>query len=156
MRRRQAAPLGGPLSAALPIGWRLRAIAAAAIISPLLEIVSFARLERVLRSAARIQSRSAPDDLVASSWVDEFLSRLRYPWNRTCLRRAAILYYLLRSTGRMVSLCIGVRRDENSELVAHAWLLLDGVVYVEPFSTSEVVAGYTLIAQFPASADQRP
>jgi hypothetical protein len=155
VRRRKAAPHGGLLSAAIPISWRLRAIAAAAIIPPLLEIASFARLERFLRSAARVQLRSAPDDLTASRWVDEFLSRLRNPWSRTCLRRAAILYYMLRSTGRMVSLCIGVRRDEHGALLAHAWLVRDGAVYVEPTGTSEVVSEYTLIAQFPASA-QRP
>jgi hypothetical protein len=151
VRRRKAASVGGPLSAAIPIGWRLRAIAAAAIIPPLLELASFARLERFLRSAARVQMRSAPDDITASKWVDEFLNRLRYPWNRTCLRRAAILYYMFRSTGRVVSLCIGVRRDEHGALLAHAWLLRDGVVYVEPVGTSEVVSEYTLIAQFPAS-----
>ncbi|MEO8336267.1 MAG: lasso peptide biosynthesis B2 protein [bacterium] len=155
MREREAAQLGGPLSAAIPVSWRLRAIAAAAIIPPLLEIVSFARLERVLRTAARLQTRSAPDDLTASKWVDEFLSRLRSPWNRTCLRRASILYYMLRSTGRTVSLCIGVRRDEKGELLAHAWLLRDGAVYVEPYSTSEIVSEYTLIAQFPATAPQK-
>jgi hypothetical protein len=151
MRRGQAAPHGGPLSAAIPISWRLRAIAAAAIIPPLLEIVSFARLERFLRSAARVQTRRAPDDLTSSRWVDEFLARLPYPWNRTCLRRAAILYYMLRSTGRMVSLCIGVRRDEHGALLAHAWLLRDGALYVEPTGTSEVVSEYTVIAQFPAA-----
>ena len=152
MRGCEAAVCGGPLSAAIPIGWRLRAIVAAAIIPPLLEIVSFARLERFLRSLARVQARSAPDDVTASRWVDEFLSRLGGPWGRTCLRRAAILYYMLRSTGRMVSLCIGVRRDEHGELLAHAWLLRDGAIYVEPTGTSEIVSAYTLIAQFPAGA----
>jgi len=49
----------------------------------------------------------------------------------------------------MVSLCIGVRRDEHGELLAHAWLLRDGDIYVEPTGTSEVVSDYTLIAQFP-------
>jgi hypothetical protein len=151
VRGRQAASLGGTLSAAIPIGWRLRAIAAAAIIPPLLEIVSLARLERFLRSAARVQMRSAPDDLTASRWVDEFLGRLRNPWSRTCLRRAAILYYMLRSTGRSVSLCIGVRRDEHGALLAHAWLVNDGDIYVEPTGTSEVVSEYTLIAQFPGA-----
>jgi hypothetical protein len=52
----------------------------------------------------------------------------------------------------MVSLCIGVRRDEHGELLAHAWLVRDGAIYVEPTGTSEVVSAYTLIAQFPAGA----
>ena len=149
MRRRKAAPYGGPLSAAIPIAWRLRAIVAAAIIPPLLEIVSFPRLERLLRSAARVSITRAPDDSAAAWWVDRCLSRLPAPWKRTCLRRAAVLYYLLRSSGRTVNLCIGVRRDEHGELLAHAWLVRDGSIYVEPTSTSEVVSEYTLIALFP-------
>jgi hypothetical protein len=151
VRRGKTAPRGGALSAAIPIGWRLRAIAAAAIIPPLLEIASFARVERLLRSVARMRSSSAPDDKDSAWWVDRALSRLPAPWKRTCLRRAAVLYYLLRSSGRSVDLCIGVRRDEHGELLAHAWLVRDGALYLEPPSTTEVVADYTMIAQFPAS-----
>jgi hypothetical protein len=133
------------------VRWRLRAIAAAAIIPPLLELVSFARLERALRSLARLQMPTAPDDRTSSKWVDEILSGLPGPWRRTCLRRASVLYYLLRSSGRMVDLCIGVRRDEHGALIAHAWLIREGVIYLEPSSTSEGVSGYTLIAQFPGT-----
>jgi Transglutaminase-like superfamily len=133
------------------VSWRLRAIAAVAIIPPLLELVSFARLERVLRSAARVQMTNAPDDRTSSKWVDETLARLPGAWRRTCLRRAAVLYYLLRSSGRDVDLCIGVRRDEHGALLAHAWLVRHGGIYMEPSSTSEVVGEYTLIAQFPAT-----
>jgi hypothetical protein len=96
--------------------------------------------------------RSAPDDRTSSLWVDQFLSRLPPPWKRTCLRRAAVLYYLLRSAGRMVDLCIGVKRDGHGELLAHAWLVRDGALYMEPSSTTEVVSEYTLIAQFPDSS----
>ena len=133
------------------MSWRLRAIAAVTIIPPLLELASFARLERLIRSAARVQMTNAPDDRTSSKWVDEILARLPGPWRRTCLRRAAVLYYLLRSSGRDVDLCIGVRRDEHGALLAHAWLVRDGGIYVEPTSTSEVVGEYTLIAQFPSS-----
>ena len=131
------------------MAWRLRAIAAATVVPPLLEICSFARLEQFLRSAARVRSARAPADRTAALWVDEFLSRLPRPWTRTCLRRAAVLYYLLRSAGHTVDLCIGVRRDEHGELLAHAWLLREGAIYLEPAGTIEVVADYTLIAQFP-------
>ena len=127
----------------------MRAIAAAAVVPPLLEIFSFARIERFLRSAARLRTARAPADRTAALWVDEFLSRLPRPWTRTCLRRASVLYYLLRSAGRPVDLCIGVRRDERGELLAHAWLLHEGGLYLEPAGTTEVVADYTLIAQFP-------
>ena len=131
------------------MAWRLRAIAAATVVPPLLELFSFARMERVLRSAANVRVMRAPADRVAAAWVDEFLRRLPSPWKHTCLRRASVLYYLLRSAGRKVDLCIGVRRDEHGELLAHAWLLHDGALYLEPVGTTEVVPDYTLIAQFP-------
>ncbi|MEP6732390.1 MAG: lasso peptide biosynthesis B2 protein [bacterium] len=151
MRRREAAPHGGTLSAAVPLAWRLRAITAAAVIPPLLEVMSLARLERILRSIARVQLTSAPSDAASAWWVDHNLDRWPGPWRRTCLRRAAVLYYLLRSSGRAVELCIGVRRDEHGELLAHAWLLRDGALYVEPSTTTEVVSEYTMIARFPGS-----
>ena len=140
---------GGALSAAIPFVWRARAIVAATIVPPLLEVLSLARLERMLRAAARVTRTRSPSDIDSAQWVDRTLVRLPNPWKLSCLRRAAVLYYLLRSAGRDVSLCIGVRRDEKGELLAHAWLMLDGVLYVERGNTVEIVSDYTLIAQFP-------
>lgn len=148
MRRREAASRGGRLSDTIPVGWRLRAIVAAAIVPPLLEVVSFARLERALAFAARSRMR-APRDADAAWWVDRALGRLPSPWRGTCLRRAAVLYYLLRAAGRAVEICIGVRRDDNGVLLAHAWLLLDGALYLEPVTTQDEVSQFTLIARFP-------
>ncbi len=91
----------------------------------------------------------APRDADAAWWVDRALGRLPPPWNGTCLRRAAVLYYLLRAAGRAVEICIGVRRDENGTLLAHAWLLLDGTLYLEPVTTQDEVSQFTLIARFP-------
>ena len=106
----------------------------------------------MLAVAAHIPMSRAPDDLVAARWVDGFLSRLRGPWQFTCLRRAAVLYYLLRSAGRAVDLCIGVRRDEGGVLHAHAWLLRDGALYLESARSSERVADFSVIARFPQPA----
>lgn len=152
MRRGQAAPHGGALSAAIPFGWRIRALAATALVPPLLEFVSFARMERALSAAAQRSGTPAPADDVAALWVDRHLHRLPNPWALTCLRRAAVLYYLLRADGRAIDLCIGVRRDEHGELLAHAWLLHEGAVYLEPAKTKPQVPLFQLIAQFP----QRP
>ena len=127
----------------------MRGIAAAALIPPLLELLSLSRLEGLLTRLASNTMANGPDDVVAAQWVDAALSRLPRPWTRTCLRRAAVLYYLLRAAGRTVDLCIGVRRDEHGVLLAHAWLLRDGEVYLEPDATLGLVAGYSMIAQFP-------
>jgi hypothetical protein len=147
----EARECGGALSAAIPFGWRVRAIAAAAFIPPLLELLSLTRLERVLAFSARPRMTNVPDDHIAAQWVDDTLARLPRPWTRTCLRRAAVLYYLERAAGRIVDLCIGVRRDEHGVLLAHAWLLRDGELYLEPDSTSTQIPRYSLIARFPQS-----
>jgi hypothetical protein len=62
------------------------------------------------------------------------------------------LYYLLRRGGRNVALCIGVRRDEQGELKAHAWLLHEGMPYLEPMITRDEVSSYGTIARFPSLA----
>ncbi|MEP6617764.1 MAG: lasso peptide biosynthesis B2 protein [bacterium] len=138
----------------MPFTWRVRAAAAVAIIPPLLEIASFARLERWLQVAARRQISSAPSDADAARWVDRQLMRLPRPWAHSCLRRATVLYFLLRSAGRAVSLCIGVRRDDDGALHAHAWLLLDDVLYLESAQGGDHVADFNEIARFPHAASR--
>jgi hypothetical protein len=133
----------------IPLGWRVRAVAAVSFIPPLLEVVSLPRFDSILTSASRRQMRSVPDDVVAARWVDAALLGLPGPWSRTCLRRAAVLYYLMRSSGRVPALCIGVRRDEPDALRSHAWVELDGEVYLEPESTRDMIPGYKVIARLP-------
>ncbi len=115
----------------------------------MLEVVSFARIERWILWAARIRVSRPPLDEVAAAWVDRILWRLPPPWKNTCLRRASVLFYLLRSAGRPVELCIGVRRNEHGELLAHAWLLKDGVLHLEPLAERNFIGEFQEIARFP-------
>ena len=130
----------------------MRALTAVAIVPPLLEIVSFAVVERMLMFAARVHARNGPEDGDAARWVDAWLARLPRPWTYSCLRRATVLYYLLRSAGQPVSLCIGVRRDAGGILRAHAWLVRDGAPYLEPARSGERVAEFKEIARFPQTS----
>jgi hypothetical protein len=130
----------------------VRALAASAVIPPLLEVMSFARIERWLTAAARLPAGSAPDDATAARFVDRTVARLPSPWAHTCLRRATVLYFLLRSDGRPVELCIGVRRNERGALGAHAWLYRDGELYLENAGSSERISDYSIIARFPSGA----
>jgi hypothetical protein len=135
-----------------PLSWRLHASAAAFALPVLMELTSFGRLERRLTALASRRLRRIPDDRVAARWVDDALYGRPHPWTRTCLRRATVLYYLLRRGGRNVELCIGVRRDEQGELKAHAWLLHEGMPYLEPMITRDEVSSYGTIARFPSLA----
>ncbi|MGH7548610.1 MAG: lasso peptide biosynthesis B2 protein [Gemmatimonadales bacterium] len=116
--------------------------------------------ERHVVRPGRLVSRGEPDaapaeadgldDTSLARWVDGLLRRLRGPWRHTCLKRAAVLYHLLRRAGRPVELCIGVRRNGGGALAAHAWLVRDGIPYLE----REPVAAqaHTVIARFPERA----
>jgi hypothetical protein len=132
------------VSQELPPGIRLRALAAVLWIPPMIGLVSFQRL------AARLGRpfTSPPfEDPSLARWVDGLLRRLPGPWRYTCLKRAAVLYHLLRGAGRPLQLVIGVRRGADAKLGAHAWLLRDHVLYLEP--EPEAPAAHTVIAIFP-------
>jgi hypothetical protein len=132
------------VSEVLSTGILMRALAAALWIPPLIWLISFRRL------AARL-GRPHPmppfDDAALAGWVDDLLRRLPEPWRYTCLKRAAVLYHLLRGAGRPLQLVIGVRRSPDGKLAAHAWLLLENVVYLEP--EPEAPGAHTVIAVFP-------
>ena len=129
----------------LPFAWRVRAGMTALAVPVLILIVPLNRLTRWLgRPSARATS---PPDEPAAEWVDQLLHRLPWPWKHTCLRRCAVLYHLLRRGGQPVQLVVGVRREEDGELAAHAWLTLDAIPYLE--LRHDVEQEFTTIATFP-------
>lgn len=48
----------------------------------------------------------------------------------TCLMNGLVADYLLKKNGVDAALCIGVRKTEEKNLAAHAWVTLDGKVIV--------------------------
>jgi hypothetical protein len=139
-----------PAPLQLSVAWRLRAAAAAVVIPPLVSVASFTQLAaRLGRPRGRVGPGHGPDDASLARWVDGLLRRLPAPWRRTCLKRTAVLYHLLRRAGRPVEMWIGVRRDAAGTLVAHAWLMRDGAPYLE--SGSDPASRHAVIARFPES-----
>lgn len=138
------------MTAGLPLGWRLRAAALVLLVPPLVYVVSFARLATWLGGRGQVAPEAALDDASLARWVDRLLRRLPGPWHRTCLKRAAVLYHLLRRAGRPVELCIGVTRGgaaEQGSVAAHAWLVRAGEPYLE--SHPEHALSHVVIARFP-------
>ena len=136
------------MSTALPLGWRVRAVAAVGVVAPLVALRSFAQLAQWLgREASGAPRRAALDDAALARWVDRVLYALRGPWHHTCLRRATVLYGLLRRAGRPVELVIGVRRDAAGRVAAHAWLEWDAAPYLE--ADPAIPARHTVLARFP-------
>ncbi len=130
-----------------PLAWRLRAALGMAVIPPLVSMMSFSRLGvRLDRPAGAAVEPAVFDDEALAAWVDGTMRRLPGPWRHTCLKRSAVLYYLLRRAGRPVELCIGVRRDSDGNLTAHAWLTREGQAYLEHTSESML---HRVIARLP-------
>jgi Transglutaminase-like superfamily len=141
------------VSGRLPLGWRLRATAAVILVPPLLYFVSFARVASWLgRSPGGTDQ--ALDDAALARWVDRLLRRLPGLWHRTCLKRSAVLYYVLRRAGRPVELWIGVQKAGANPLAAHAWLVRHGEPYLE--SHPEHARAHTVIARFPEARVPAP
>lgn len=111
--------------------------------------MSFSRLARWLTgNSALSQSGSTNvDDAALAEWVSRVLYRLPRPWNHTCLKRATVLYYLLRRANRPVELLIGVKHDEKGAVTAHAWLVREGTPYLENDPTHP--DRFNVIARFP-------
>lgn len=135
------------MSGGLPLGWRLRAAAAVLVVPPLFYLTSFARLATRLGGGAPGKAVAGLDDAALARWVDRLLRHLPGPWRRTCLKRAAVLYHLLRRAGRPVELWIGVRTEGTPLVRAHAWLVRGGAPYLE--SRPGHAGRHTVIARFP-------
>jgi hypothetical protein len=130
------------------MAWRVRALAACAVLPPLVSVVSLARISAAAGRLPRGPRGAAPDDTALSAYVEQVLRRLPPPWRYTCLRRGVVLYHLLRRAGRPVALHIGVRKDAAGALAAHAWLVKDDAPYLE--SDPAHSATFSEIARFPS------
>ncbi len=132
---------------ALPVRWRIRASIACAVLPPLLNVVSLPALTRWLtRSAGPRSPVPGVDEHRLGDWVDRVLTRMPKPWNRTCLKRALVLYYLLHRAGRAAELRIGVRRSQEHALEAHAWLERNGIPILE--GGGDHVGTYQVLSRF--------
>ncbi len=130
----------------LPMRWRVRATAASLILPPLVHVVPLPTLTRWLTRFGNGGSQAGVTDPALGQWVDSVLSRLPGPWQRTCLKRALVLYYLLRRAGHAAELHIGVRRGQRQPLEAHAWLERDGAPVLE--ADADHIGSYQVLSRF--------
>jgi hypothetical protein len=120
---------------------KLEIIALCLLVPPALELLP---ARRVFARVARVQPRGGDatraEQLAGA--VDRVLSRLPWIWKRTCLRRATVLAVLLRREGRDAEIVIGVRRDLQGALEAHAWVRCDEV---EPYLEAEPDRAFSVL-----------
>ncbi len=118
------------------------------IVPPLLHLVAVNRL--VTHLSEKRSTYINPPVILLAEEVDAWLTRLPWPWRTTCLKRATILYALLRRAGEDVQLHIGVKRETGKAITAHAWLMRNGAPYLEP--PASPYATYQVITAFPELA----
>ena len=128
----------------LALRWRVRVALLVVAVPPLLYLIPTNRLVRFL---GRLGHAPRPDLASLVAEVDAWQWRLPWPWRSTCLKRSTVLYALLRRMGDPVSLRIGVRRDDGGTFLAHAWLMRDNEVYLEPASSDP--STFSVIVEFP-------
>jgi hypothetical protein len=86
-------------------------------------------------------------------YTSYILSRNIWVYRNTCLKRSLILYHFLRKQGTDVQICFGInyKKDipltERKEMEGHAWLLLNGDIYLE--ANPEIPKNYTTTYCFP-------
>lgn len=110
----------------LPWPWRVRGAVAAILLPPLPRFISLSTLTRWIERPSRPGRLPWAAEAHLAEWVDRIQRRLPGPWKSTCLSRSLVLHYLLHRAGRPAELRIGVRRESDRRLVAHAWLVRDG------------------------------
>lgn len=133
------------MNTSLSLVWRCRVAALALVVPPLVHRVAIHRV--VERLGTRKRSYRNPPVPELTVEVERWLQRLPGIWRMTCLKRAVVLFALLRRSGINVELHIGVKRDDAGALAAHAWLVRDGHTYLEP--SDSMPATFQVITRFP-------
>lgn len=124
--------------------WRL-----VVAVPPLLHVMPTHRLIR--RLTGRRNAYAAPPIETIAAELDALLYRLPWPWKWTCLKRATILFALLRRSGdESVQLHIGVKREADKTFAAHAWLMRNNTPFLEP--AASMFDTFQVITIFPESA----
>jgi Transglutaminase-like superfamily len=103
---------------------KLEIVATCALVPCALELFSAKRSFAWLARTPAAGESVAPTLLAYH--VDRILHRAPWIWHHSCLRRAAVLAFLLRRGGHEAHVVIGVRRTLAGALEAHAWLACDG------------------------------
>ena len=68
-----------------------------------------------------------PTGAARVAWAVETMSR-HTPWESACLAQAIAGKYMLRRRGVASELYLGTRKDDRNQLLAHAWLSVNGSI----------------------------
>lgn len=103
----------------------LSALAAAPLFWLALRLAGLSRCTAWIGRHARGSAVPGTDPRALAGMANAAVSRALGP--RQCLTRSLVLLWLLARRGVTAQLRIGVRKDGSSQLLAHAWVEIDGL-----------------------------
>jgi hypothetical protein len=113
----------------------------ATILPLLIKHLTIPRLLKLLTPQNSNSGRiSGPDEIIdkIEKYTLYILSRDFWIYRNICLKRSLVLYHFLREYGIHVTLCFGVRYNnegphgaEGKKMEGHAWLLHNGDIFLE-------------------------
>lgn len=105
-------------------GFVLRTLLLVAAIRVALWVLPFQRLQRVIGASISWESLSlsVPDDMPVERLVWSVRAASRCIPAASCLTQSLALHYLLTRAGHRPEICIGVIKDTEAGIDAHAWV----------------------------------
>ena len=97
-----------------------------------LHLFSYSRMSRILERSSKPATDCKPLSVGKRRryiWAVRALSK-RMLGNKPCLTQALALRWLLQRCGEVVQVHIGVRKNDEGEFAAHAWLEKEGRVLI--------------------------
>lgn len=124
-------------------GWLLKAYGMMVVVNVGLRCLGFYRVFQLMsrnggvgRKGSLVLMRETEVDRI---WRVVDIARRNHFCRVQCLHRSLVVYWLLKSAGVGVSLCIGVQK-EGGVLKAHAWVEHRGQMVGEPAYVQQVYA----------------
>ena len=100
-------------------------------------VIPYRTLQRI---ADRVPARRIASDEEASQIAHDITAVSRYVLEATCLTQALVAQVLLQRDGFSPKMKIGVAHGENGQLKAHAWIEMDGRIFIGDLGPEMVFA----------------
>ena len=123
----------------------------------MLRLLSLSKIMSLLtpKRQAWIRASKQPNLIrKVAGYTDFILMRNWWIYRMNCLKRALVIYRIMRLNGLAVEICIGVKKQPsipvlNSEnpLIGHAWLRFNGKPFLE--DSRSMATTYTCVVSFP-------
>lgn len=130
----------------------------ATLLPVVIKFLSLPRTMHIITSSKthkKIKNMNSTQEKVVR-YTDYILNLNVWIWRTTCLKRSLLLYRFLNKIGMNVQVCFGVKYNksltsnkQNRNLDGHAWLLLNGGIFLE--RNIEIVGRYKMTYCFPSS-----